>query len=196
MNALELLAHPVRLRIVHAMRGDRVLTTAELCTLLPDVSKATVYRHVEQLAVAGVLETAEERRIRGAVERRYRLRPDRAAITTEMLESLSVDDYRRGFVTAMSILLAEFDAYLSRDGVDPLMDMVGFRQHTIWLDRTELLAFIDEMRTVITPRLANAESPTRTRYLISPILFPSEHRIEHPERGQLKAGDARPSVEL
>ena len=31
--------HPVRLRIVHAMRG-RTLTTAQLCARLPDVSKA------------------------------------------------------------------------------------------------------------------------------------------------------------
>src|SRR5689334_18517748 len=108
MNVLELLAHPVRLRIVHALRGDRSLTTSELCALIPDVSKASVYRHVEQLAAAGVLEIAAEYRVRGAVERRYRLRPQQAAITPEMLESLSVDDYRRGFVTAMTTVLAEF----------------------------------------------------------------------------------------
>lgn len=177
MNSLELLAHPVRLRIVHAMRGDRTLTTAELCTLLPDVSKATVYRQVEQLAAAGVLETAEERRVRGAVERHYRLRPDQAAITPEMLESLSTDDYRRGFVTAMSILLAEFDAYLSRDGVDPVADMVGFRQHMMWLNPAELRRFIEDLRKVIAPRLANTASPSRSRYLISPILFPAEESV-------------------
>ncbi len=80
MDALELLAHPVRLRIVHALRGDRALTTAELSALLPDVSKAMVYRHVDLLASAGILEVAQERRIRGAVERLYRLRPDRATV--------------------------------------------------------------------------------------------------------------------
>jgi DNA-binding transcriptional ArsR family regulator len=174
MNALELLAHPVRLRIVHAMRGDRTLTTSDLCARLPDVSKATVYRHVEQLAAAGVLETAEERRVRGAVERCYRLRHEHAAITPEMLESLSLNDYRRAFITAMTILMAEFDAYLDRSGADPAADMVGYRQHAVWLTRDELLAFIQDLRDVIAPRLANASAPGRARYLLSPILFPTE----------------------
>jgi hypothetical protein len=31
MDTVELLLHPVRLRIVHAMSGGRVLTTAALC---------------------------------------------------------------------------------------------------------------------------------------------------------------------
>ena len=171
---LELLAHPVRLRIVHAMRGGRQFTTSELCGRISDVSKATVYRHVEHLVAAGVLETAEEYRVRGAVERRYRLRDDRAAVTPEMLESLSLDDYRRGFATAMSILLAEFSAYLDRDGADPAADLVGFRQHTLWLDPSDVPAFIAELRAVIAPRLAAEPGPGRARYLLSPILFPAE----------------------
>ena len=67
---MELLAHPVRMRIVHALRG-RELTTGQLCELLPDVSKAMVYRHVEALATGEVLEVAAERRVRGAVERTF-----------------------------------------------------------------------------------------------------------------------------
>jgi hypothetical protein len=176
VNPLELLAHPVRLRIVHAMRGDRTLTTSDLCALIPDVSKATVYRHVDQLATGGVLEIVAEQRIRGAVERSYRLRQDRAAITPEMLESVSADDYRRAFAIAMTVLLAEFDAYLDRGDADPTADLVGFRQHTIWLDHEELGALIQDLRDVIVRRLTHNATPARTRYLLSPILFPTEGR--------------------
>jgi len=49
MDTLDLLLHPVRLRIVHAMSGGRILTTSDLCTRLPDVPKTTVYRHVALL---------------------------------------------------------------------------------------------------------------------------------------------------
>ncbi|GLX00011.1 hypothetical protein [Microtetraspora sp. NBRC 16547] len=35
------------------------------------------------LAAGGILEVADERRVRGAVERRYRLRQDRAVIDAE-----------------------------------------------------------------------------------------------------------------
>ncbi|MGW4591216.1 helix-turn-helix domain-containing protein [Amycolatopsis thermoflava] len=170
MNTLELLAHPVRLRIVHAMRGGRSLTTAELGELVPDVSKATLYRHVDVLAGGGVLEVAEERRVRGAVERRYRLRQERAVVDAE---GLSAEDYRRAFTTAVAALVAEFGAYLDRDGADPAADLVGFRQHAVWLSRDELEALIADLRAAIAPRLANQPTAQRARYLLSPILFPA-----------------------
>ena len=42
MDPVELLLHPVRLRIVHALSGGRVLTTAELGARLPDVALISV----------------------------------------------------------------------------------------------------------------------------------------------------------
>jgi len=95
MDAVELLLHPVRLRIVHALSGGRALTTTELGARLPEVSKVTVYRQVALLAENGFLEVAGEQRVRGAVERRYRLRQDRpvvdaaaaAVILTSFLEA-------------------------------------------------------------------------------------------------------------
>ncbi|MEU0806849.1 helix-turn-helix domain-containing protein [Streptomyces sp. NPDC005970] len=181
MDTLELLAHPVRLRIVHALGGGRLLSTAQLSARIPDVSKATVYRHIELLAAGGLLEVAEERRVRGAVERRYRLRQERAVIDAEMMESLSLDDYRRGFAAAMATLAAEFDAYLDREGADPAADLVGYRQHAVWLSRDELHEMIGELRGAIAPRLANTPTGDRARYLLSPILFPAEEPSADPD---------------
>ncbi|MFF1614686.1 helix-turn-helix domain-containing protein [Amycolatopsis sp. NPDC058278] len=174
MDTLELLGHPARLRIVHAMRGGRTLTTAELCALLPDVSKAMVYRHVDLLAAGGILEVADERRVRGAVERHYRLCRERASVDPGAVASMSLDDHRRGFAVAVAALVAEFNAYLDRADADPVADPVGYQQHAIWLDRDELAAMIGELRAAILPRLANPAAPGRTRYLLSPILFPGE----------------------
>jgi DNA-binding transcriptional ArsR family regulator len=180
VDPLELFGNPARLRIVHAMRGGRKLTTGQLCALLPDVSKAMVYRHVDLLAVGGVLEVVEERRVRGAVERRYRLRQDRASIDPDALKSISLADHRRGFAIAVAALVAEFNAYLEREGADPAGDLVGYRQHGIWLSRSELEAVISELRSAIVPRLANPPTADRTRYLLSPILFPSEEPPTDP----------------
>jgi DNA-binding transcriptional ArsR family regulator len=171
---LELLAHPVRLRIVHAMNGGRELTTADLCARLPDTSKAMVYRHVELLANEGILEVAGERRVRGAVERRYRLRRDRVAVDTDAVATLTPDDHRRVFATSMAVLVAEFNAYLDRESADPVADLVGYRQHAVWLTREELAAMIVELRRVLLPVLANEPAPGRAQYLLSPVLFPVE----------------------
>ncbi|WP_034271900.1 helix-turn-helix domain-containing protein [Actinospica robiniae] len=178
MDTLDLLVHPVRLRIVHAMRGDRGLTTARLCELIPNVSKATVYRHVEALVTGGLLEVAEERRVRGAVERVYRLRPERAALDPDAGAGSSPearkDAYRRAFAIATAVLAAEFDAYLDDADADPVADLVGFRQHAVWLDPDELRALIADLGAVIAPRLGNKPDGSRGRYLLSPIHFPTE----------------------
>lgn len=126
---------------------------------------------------------ADEQRVRGAVERRYRLRQDRASIDPDTIESLSLDDHRRAFATAMATLLAEFNAYLDRDHADPMADPVGYQQHAVWLDRDELLEMISELRSAIAPRLANRSTPDRAQYLISPILFPIEEPSAAPEAG-------------
>ncbi|MFI7611094.1 helix-turn-helix domain-containing protein [Nonomuraea terrae] len=174
MDPLELLGQPVRLRIVHALRGGRTLTTSELCERLPGVSKATVYRHIDLLAAGGVLEVAEERRVRGAVERHYRLRGEHASIGMDAFERMTADDHRRAFAVAMAALIAEFDAYLGHEGADPAADLVGFRQHAVWLSREELEELIGELRRAIAPRLSHEPAPGRARYLLSPILFPVE----------------------
>lgn len=184
MDTLELLGHPVRLRIVHTMRGGRTLTTAQLCALLPDVSKAMVYRHVHLLAAGGILEVADERRVRGAVERHYRLHHERASIDPDTAASLSLDDHRRGFAAATAALVAEFNAYLDRENTDLTTDPVGYRQHAIWLSWDELTAMISELRDAILPRLTNPPTPDRTRYLLSPILFPSEPPPTAPPDGE------------
>ncbi|MGZ2358817.1 helix-turn-helix domain-containing protein [Streptomyces sp. 372A] len=180
MDSLDLLAHPIRLRIVLAMGGARTLTTSQLCARIPEASKATVYRHIDLLTSGGLLEVAEERRVRGAVERHYRLRQDRATIGPQAVSALTPEDYRRTFATAMTALLAEFTAYLDRDGADPVADRVGYRQHALWLSPAELEELIGGLRAAIAPKLANEPGPGRTQYLLSPIHFPMEAPSPEP----------------
>ncbi|MDC7341229.1 helix-turn-helix domain-containing protein [Streptomyces lydicus] len=174
MDTIDLLLHPVRLRVVHALSGGRVLTTTQLCERMPEVGKVTVYRHVALLTEAGFLEVAEEQRVRGAVERHYRLRQDRPVVDVDAAASMSLDDHRRGFAAAMAVLIAEFNAYLDRDGADPVADAVSYRQGTLWLNPDELNEMNHKLLTVLGPLLANQPEPGRAPYLLSRIFFPAE----------------------
>ncbi|MEE6259973.1 hypothetical protein [Plantactinospora sonchi] len=71
-------------------------------------------------------------------------------------------------------VVAEFGAYLDRENADPVTDLVGYRQHAIWLDPSELEEMIGELRRVIAPRLTHQPTPDRAQYLLSPIFFPIE----------------------
>jgi DNA-binding transcriptional ArsR family regulator len=174
MDPTELLLHPVRLRIVHALSGGRLCSANELCDHLPGVPRTSIYRHLGLLVEGGMLEIGDERRVRGAVERFYRLRTDRPVIAPEAGKAMTADDHRRGFAAAIAVLVAEFNAYLDRPGTDPFADSVSYRQGILWLSPDELDATLTSLREIMAPLAANDPGPGRRPYLISPIMFPGE----------------------
>ena len=172
VDAVDLLLHPVRIRVVHAFAGGRTLTTAELGEHLPDVPKTTLYRHVGILAGGGILEVIREQRVHGAVERTYRLDRARTRITPEDAATMTLDDHRHGFAAAMGALLADFGAYLERPGADPVTDSVGYVQVPLWLSRAEIAEMVAEVRALLMDKAGNEPDGERRLYLLSPILFP------------------------
>lgn len=181
MDTLELLLHPVRVRILHAMSGGLTRTTSELRARLPDVSKATVYRHVSLLAEAGVLEVVNEQRVHGAVERRYRLHRPLAVIDADAAASMTLDEHRNAFAAAMAALVAEFNTYLDRANADPTEDKVGYRQIPLWLSKDEIAELISAVQGTVIAKMGNQPAAERRLYLLSPILFPIEESSTTPD---------------
>jgi hypothetical protein len=174
MASADLLLHPVRLRVVQAFLGDRVLTTAELHDLLPDVPTASLYRHVATLADAGLLTVVSERRVRGAAERSYRLVVEAASVAPADTAGMSAEDHGRAFTTFVGALLADFGRYLERGDVDPARDGVGYRQAALWLDEEEFADFLADVRAVVGRRLQNQAGGQRRRRLVSTVLMPGD----------------------
>jgi DNA-binding transcriptional ArsR family regulator len=176
VDTVDLLLHPIRLRVVHAFAGGRTLTTAELGERLRDVPKTTLYRHVGMLAAAGLLEVTGEERVHGAVERTYRLNRARTRISPQDAAAMTPDDHRHGFAAAMAALLADFNAYLDQPTADPTADMVGYVQVPMWLSTEEIAAMAEQVRAMLVSKIDNAPEPGRRLYLLSPILFPIDQR--------------------
>lgn len=176
MDTLDLILHPVRLRILHAMSHGTTSTTSDLCARLPDISKATVYRHVAVLVDGGLLEVVDEQRVHGAVERHYRLNRERASIDGDTAATMSLEDHRRAFAVAVAVLVAEFNTYLDRENADPTADSVGYMQLPLWLTQDELTETISEVINIIQSRMDNKPSDDRSQYLVSPIVFPITRR--------------------
>lgn len=175
MGTAELLLHPIRLRIVHALTGGQAMTTAELRERLSDVPKPSMYRHLALLVDAGILVTDSEQVNRGnLVQRRYRLDRAKSVVDAGDAARASKDDHRRIFAAAISVLVAEFNGYLDQADADPSADLVGYRQHTAWLTADELGSMIEELRAALVPRLQQGPEPGRRPYLISPIMFPTK----------------------
>ena len=186
MSSAELLLHPVRLRIVKAFLGDRALATRQLADELPDVPPGSLYRHIALLVNAGVLQVVAERRVRGALERTYTLRAVAARISQGEALAMSQEEHAHAFMIYVAGLLADFDRYLTAGRPDPLHDRADYRVAAMWLTDAELVAFLNELRTIAEPRLANAPRKGRRRRMLYTILLPA------PELGPAQARHRRP----
>ncbi len=174
MATLDLLLHPVRLRVLRTFLDGRPATTAQLRERLPDIPPATMYRHVAALAAAGVLEVLDEKRIRGTVERTYRVCWHRAEIDPADRATMTTDDHRRTFTAFIGGLLADFDEYLAHEPADPTADGVTYQQAALWLTDTEMAELQAEIRAAVTTRMDRDPNQDRTRRMISFVTMPVE----------------------
>ncbi|MFE2943542.1 helix-turn-helix domain-containing protein [Streptomyces sp. NPDC059255] len=172
MSTANLLLHPVRMRILQTLLGTGDLTTAQLRVQLPDIAPATMYRHIATLTRAGVLEVVGERRVRGAVERSYRVHRENAVVGEEARRAMTPTDHRQAFAAFSGALLADFDRYLARDDADPATDGVAYRQGAVWLTAEEFAELITDIEALVVARSGNAPDAGRTRHLLSLAVVP------------------------
>lgn len=174
MRATDLLLHPVRMRIVQCLLGDRELTTAGLREELPDIAPATLYRQVGALLDGGVLEVSDERKVRGTFERTYRLRPEKAVVDAEAAREMSPEEHLETFVAFMTARLSDYERYLAKGDVDLLHDRVGYRMNAMYLTDEETDELLADLRDVLLRRMENKPAPGRRRRIFSTILMPAD----------------------
>jgi DNA-binding transcriptional ArsR family regulator len=176
MATADLLLHPVRMRILQALFDADPLTTAELRDRMPDVPPTTMYRHIGVLADAGVLEVVAEKRIRGTVERSYRVRDEHAVVDPAARAAMTREDHERAFTTFAASLLGDFDRYLAREGADPAADGVVYRQAAVWLTDEDFAAMVAEIEHAVVSRIGRARDGGRVRRVVSLVVVPDESR--------------------
>ncbi|MEU0492285.1 helix-turn-helix domain-containing protein [Nocardiopsis changdeensis] len=176
MATADVLLHPVRLRVVQSLFDSDPLTTAQLRDRLPDIPPATLYRHIAVLVEAGVLEVVEERRVRGAVERGYRLSRGRVEVDPEARAAMTADDHRRAFTAFAASLMADFDRYLDHEDADPVRDGVAYRQAAAWLTDEELADLVARIGELVLAAAGRGPGGGRRRRVLSYLAVPDSHR--------------------
>jgi DNA-binding transcriptional ArsR family regulator len=179
MATAELLLHPVRMRILQTLFDSEPMTTTQLRDRIPDVAPATMYRQIAVLADAGVLEVVAERRVRGTVERSYRVRPENAVVDPAAREAMTREEHQRSFTTFAASLLTDFDRYLDREDAHPVADGVVYRQAAVWLTDEEFAAMVDEIENAVVSRVGYAPERGRSRRVVSLVVVPDKPASDH-----------------
>jgi DNA-binding transcriptional ArsR family regulator len=148
-TAIDVLLHPIRLRIVRAFLGGVELTARDLAQKLDDVPQATLYRHLRRLVEGGALIVTSEMPVRGALERTYRLDPNTGKVAPEDVRSIDPETHLKYFSVFLASLLEDFGRYMRTDDVDVLRDDVHYFQATFNAGSKEFSSFMKELKALI-----------------------------------------------
>ncbi|MEV4346273.1 hypothetical protein AB0J83_17525 [Actinoplanes sp. NPDC049596] len=121
---------------------------------MPDVPPATMCRHVAVLVAAEVVEVVDQKRVRGTVERSYRVSREQGRVDPAARAAITRDDHRRAFTTFAASLMGDFDRCLTHDDVDPHRDGVVYRQAAVWLTAEEFAEMVAEIEHAVVSRVA------------------------------------------
>ncbi len=171
MNRADLIVHPIRLRILMTLAG-RSMTTREISQSLPDISQASVYRHVQLLWKHNLLRVVEEVPVRGMIERVYTYSHEEGTLTRDDTAGAANEDYLRYFSTFVNTMIRQYRLYLQSNPEDPRCDGVAHWGDAINLSKSELEELKAELKSATTKRFHNPLTPDRKRYIVSRIVIP------------------------
>ncbi|MFD2214418.1 helix-turn-helix domain-containing protein [Metabacillus endolithicus] len=167
----KLILHPVRMKIVQTLIGNKEYTVQQIATRLTDVPQATLYRHLNKLLEAEVLKVVKENQIRGTVEKIYALNEHEVSNKSD-LTKLSKDEHLNLFLTFMTHLLGQYESYLNQENIDLIKDGVSYRQAMVYLTDQEFQEFMKELSQVYKKVIDNEPSNDRKARHLSTIFIP------------------------
>lgn len=168
----DLILHPIRMRIIQAFIAGQKRTTQQLVKQLADVPQATMYRHLNKLLKAGILEVVEENKIRGAYEKVYYLSQSGGDLTPEDLTQKSATHHMELFLKFTASLIGDFSAYVGQEHYNMQKDGVSFRQFHAYLSDEEYSNVLQEIRAPLLKVANNEPTEGRRRRIISNIIIP------------------------
>lgn len=168
---IDLLLHPVRLRIVVEFAGGR-RTIRELTAALPDVAQSSLYRQVGVLVDAAVLEVVDQRTTAGPDERVYQVTPGGDHVPAEEVDRLPPEEHRRYFSVYLAALVDTLSRYLRSDDPRPSADGLAYQRTVVHLSDEERDTFDARLGELVGEMRALPPDPTRRRYHLASVVIP------------------------
>jgi DNA-binding transcriptional ArsR family regulator len=168
---VDLILHPLRLRIIESLVNSDPLTPREMLKRLPGVAQATLYRHLKLLTDAGITTVTGEHPVRGVVERTYALGASIGQTPQEMLSAGREDQFRY-FARFVAVLLGQYGEYLSRDKFDLVADGVGYRQAPIYATDDEFKELVARLAAILMEAYQRPREGRKRRW-VTTIIVPA-----------------------
>jgi DNA-binding transcriptional ArsR family regulator len=170
-SKVKLMLHPVRMKIIQTLGNGKNLTVQQMTERIKDVPQATLYRQLNTLLEADLIQVVQENHIRGTIEKVYALKEPDIKSQQEFL-NLSKEQHLELFLTFTTQLLGLYESYLSKENIDLFRDGVSFRVANVNLSDEEFQELVLKIGTLIQNAILNEPSPERKARNIATIIIP------------------------
>lgn len=151
-NKVDILIHPVRMKIIRTLMGndENGLTPLEMAKKIKDVPQATLYRHIQVLAVAKVISVLKEKKVRSVTEKYYVLNLEEAGMKSDEWQAISVDDKLQYYTYYQLTLINQYEEYLRKlEKNDAATDGSTVSIIELHLDQQQLDSFQTELQELL-----------------------------------------------
>lgn len=163
----QVLLNPIRSRILQYVATHETATAGEIASLMTDVPRTTLYRHLKILTDNNVIAVVDENRVRGSVERTYALN-----IKTITDINTTENALQNAFGFLMKIY-GDFAEYFSDPNSNPGVDRIFLSNSGLLLSDEEFDEFLSQLSELLKKHINNEPDGKRRQRSISFISSPS-----------------------
>lgn len=138
----DIMLNPARMRIIQAFDSYNSTTANEICEIISDIPRTTLYRHINILIEADVITVTDERKVRGSVERTLSLNID------ELSKQSAMDNIPQQAFRFFMVTYAKFKNYFSMDNSVPGTNTIFFNSTVMMMDDLEFDQFLSELQAL------------------------------------------------
>jgi DNA-binding transcriptional ArsR family regulator len=150
---IEILMHPVRIKICQALMRNREngLTPLEMVKTLNDVPQATLYRHLQTLVDSGIARVIKEKKVKSVSEKYYAINEEEAKIDGSEWKELSSKE-KLDYISYYQLsLMTQYQNYLKKLGEQNSQeDGATFSVVELKIDEEHFIQFQNELNELMT----------------------------------------------
>lgn len=169
-------ANPARTKIFLEIHSGQPLTAKKLLEKLPDISQPTLYRHIKAMLDDGIIQVAEEKRVRGVVEKSYSAKFDWTADIERIVTENDGPGYMKLFLQYITGIVGEFSAYCQSGNVDIVNDGVGFTVAPICATDEEFQEAMVKIGEILGPMVTAEPSQGRKLRSLCMVTLPPKKK--------------------
>ena len=165
-------ANPARGKILFEIYTKEKQTAKQLLEKFPDIPQPTLYRYLRMMLSDGTLKIAEEKQVRGTVEKTYAIAVDLTGDVRHIIETNDRAGYMQLFFVYIAGVSAEFEEYVRRENVDLLNDGALFQMAPVYATTEEVHEALKAYGEAILKLLENKPGDGRELRNICTIITP------------------------